>query len=271
MRVTVSRSAPRAAISLIAADLGLSVFVASFGAHAEQIGPYSSRNLTLGSGTVRIDGGPPDWGYFHPGGPQWINENRGLRIRHQPDTDPVWIGGGIGVGVTDDVELGGLLLPVRVTPDSDLDDLELYARFAFLDGTFEMAGQVTVQVPTQTETGLGLGLPMLIHVGDVLRIDTGAEAEILFWEDTVVSLDLPLAFTWDLGQRGFLGLRTGAYFWDMATLTVPAGIHGGGILGSGQVDLAGWFIWPGFLATERDDALDVNTFELGFGVNARID
>ena len=37
-------------------------------AWGDQVGSYSERSLTLGSGTVRIDGGPPDWGYFHPGG-----------------------------------------------------------------------------------------------------------------------------------------------------------------------------------------------------------
>ena len=251
----------------------LACLLASSHTHAEQIGPYSIRNLTLGSGTVRIDGGPPDWGYFHPGSPQWINENRGLRIRADNNMDQTWawLGLGLGVGVTDDVELGGLLLPIRMRPDSDIDDLELYGRFAFLDGTFEMAGQATVQLPTQTEPGLGLGLPMLVHATRAMRIDTGAEVEVLFWEDTVVSLDLPLAFTWDLGRAGFLGLRTGMYYWDMDALLIPAGIHGGGVLADGRVDIAGWFTWPGFLATERNDALEVNTFELGFGVNARID
>jgi hypothetical protein len=242
-------------------------------AGAEQIGRYSVRSLTLGSGTVRVDGGPPDWGYFHPGGPQWINENRGLRVRVDNNADRTWawLGLGLGVGVTDDVELGGLLLPIRVTPDSDIDDLEVYGRFGLLEGTFEMAGQATVQLPAETDPGLGLGLPMLVHAGNALRIDTGVEIEMLFWDDTVVSLDLPLAFTWDLGRVGFLGMRTGMYFRDMDALVVPAGIHGGGVLANGHVDIAGWFTWPGFLATEREDALEVNSFEFGFGVNARID
>jgi hypothetical protein len=246
--------------------------LASPSAEADQIGPYSQRTLTLGSGTVRIDGGPPDWGYFHPGSPQQLDENRGLRVRvdHDADQTSAWLGLGLAVGVADAVELGGLL-PWRLTPGSDVDDLETYGRFQFLDGTFEMGGQVTLQLPTLTDTGLGLGFPMSIHVGRRLRIDTGAELEILFSDPTVTSLDAPLAFTWDVGRSGFMGLRTGLYLWDMDAMIVPAGFHGGVVVASGHLDVAGWFMWPGFFHSQRDRALQVSTFEIGFGLNARFD
>ena len=257
----------------LSAAVALGALLISSLAWGEQIGRYSVRTLTLGSGTVRIDGGPPDWGYFHPGSPQWINENRGLRLRTDVDAEQTWawLGLGLAVGVIDEVELGALLLPVRLTPDADIDDLEMYGRFAFLEGDFEMAGQVTLQLPTQTEFGLGLGLPMLVHATSALRIDTGFEVEMLFWDATVVNVDLPLALTWDIGRGGFLGLRTGMYVWDMGELIVPTGLHGGGVVADGRVDIAGWFMWPAFLHTGGDDPFELDTFELGFGVNARID
>ena len=96
----------------------------------------------------------------------------------------------------------------------------------FLDGTFEMGGQVTLQLPTLTDTGLGLGFPMSIHVGRRLRIDTGAELEVLFSNPTVTSLDAPLAFTWNVGRSGFMGLRTGLYVWDMDAMIARIGFVG---------------------------------------------
>jgi hypothetical protein len=255
------------------ATAALATLLLSSSAGADQIGPYSRRTLTLGSGTVRLDGGPPDWGYFHPGGPQQLDENRGLRVRvdHDVDQTSAWLGLGLAVGVADAVELGGLLLPLRLTPGSDVDDLEMYGRFQFLDGDFEMGGQVTLQVPTMTDTGLGLGFPMSIHVGRRLRIDTGAELELLFSNPTVTSLDAPLAFTWDVGRSGFMGLRTGLYLWDMDAMIVPAGFHGGVVVANGHLDVSGWFMWPSFFHSQRNEALRLETFELGFGLNARID
>jgi len=177
----------------------------------------------------------------------------------------------LAYGATDDVEVGGLLLPLRLDPDPTVDDLELYGRFRFLSREFEMAAQVTVQLPAETEFGLGLGLPMLAHATDHMRIDTGFEFEMLFWDpDTVVSLDVPLAFTWDVARYGFLGLRTGLYVWDMEALLIPAGMHGGVVVAKGHLDVAGWFLWPGFFGTERDDPFDIRTFELGFGLNGKI-
>jgi hypothetical protein len=254
------------------APIVAAALVASSSAGADQVGPYSQRTLTLGAGTVRFDGGPPDWGYFHPGSPQQLDENRGLRVRvdRGADQTSAWLGLGLAVGVADAIELGGLL-PLRLTPGSDVDDPEMYGRFGFLDGDFEMGGQVTLQVPTLTDTGLGLGFPMSIHVGRRLRIDTGAELELLFSDPTSTSLDAPLAFTWDVGRSGFMGLRTGVYLWDMDAMIVPAGFHGGVAVASGHLDVSGWFMWPGFFHSERHRALEAGTFELGFGLNARID
>lgn len=265
-------------------------------ARADQIGAYSVRSLTLGRGTLRVDGGAPDFGYFHPASPQWLNENRGFRLQVPPPDGDVaaWLGVGFAGGITDDIEVGGLVLPIKLGPEADIDDLEAYGRFRFLDGPFEMAFQATVQFPAYTEWGLGLGLPMLAHVGRSLRIDTGFELEMLFWDqNTVAAVDVPAAFTWDLGAHGFLGLRTGMYASDLIDdhdrnddlgVVFPLGMHGGGVLGRGNIDLSAWFIWPWFLdpGRERRDPqpnrpdntephpFEVEGFEIGFGINGRI-
>jgi hypothetical protein len=257
-----------------ATAVGLGLLVWAAPAQAEQIGPFASRTLTLGAGTVRIDGGPPDFGYFHPGSPHWLNENRGFRMRVDTEGQELaWLGVGVAVGATDELELGGLLLPFRLTPDSDVDDMELYGRYAFLHGDFEMGVQITGQLPTLTEPGLGFGLPMLAHATYHMRIDTGVELEVLFWEpDAVTNVDIPLAFTWDVGGDGFIGPRTGLYIWDFDDVAIPAGLHGGGVLANGHVDLSAWFMWPFFIDTGREDEeLELSLFELGFGINGRVD
>lgn len=251
----------------------LCVLGATPSAQADQVGPYAGRSLTLDRGTVRIDAGPPDFGYFHPGGPHWINETRGLRVRIDTDADQewVWLGIGAAYGITRELEVGANF-PVRISPDGDIDDIEAYGRYRFVEGTFELGGQLTVQLPTETEFGLGVGLPMLVHATRDFRIDTGFEFEILFWEpDTVVNLDAPLALTWNLGRRGLLGMRTGLFLPNLDELYVPAGVHGGGVLADGHLDLVGWFLWPGFFRTDYDDSIDLKRFELGLGINGRID
>lgn len=268
---------------LVGLGLGLVSTLAAPAAWADQIGEYSQRSLTLGKGTFRIDGGPVDFGYFHPSSPQWLNENRGVRIQkyEQPpgvydNADPnVWLGAGLAYGITDDIELGGLVLPLQVADELDFDDMEAYGRFRFLRRRFEMGAQVTLQIPVETDFALGLGLPMLAHVGRKARIDTGFELEMIFGEEAddgdVFSLDVPFAMTWDIGQRGFLGFRTGLYVWNMEDVVIPAGMHGGVVVANGKLDIAPWFMWPVFMATGREDELvHVKSFELGVGFNGRI-
>jgi hypothetical protein len=252
-----------------ALTLGIALWASS--ANADQIGPYSGRSLTLGQGTFRIDAGPPDYGYFHPGNPQLLNENRGVRVLSTEGGETSWLAAGLAYGATDDIEVGGLLVPLVLGPDTRVDDLEFYGRFRFLREQFEMGAQVTMQIPANTAFGLGVGLPMLAHASQRMRIDTGVELEILFWEDDAgVSLDGPLAFTWDVGRLGFLGFRTGLYVGDMDWLAIPAGIHGGVVVAEGHLDIAGWFMWPALLGTGRDDPFDLRTFQVGFGLNGRI-
>ncbi|MBN2191530.1 MAG: hypothetical protein JW751_01840 [Polyangiaceae bacterium] len=258
--------------------------------HAEQSGPYASRTLTLGRGTIRIDGGPPDFGYFHPASPHALNDGRGYWMNHEEQEeglDDDWgVGLGLGVagGITDDIEVGGLVLPMVFGPDFDIGDLEAYGRFRFLDGGFEMAFQPTLQLPSQTVFGLGLGLPMLAHLGPNVRIDTGFEIELFFPEggdndddnDVSINFDIPAAFTGNLGASGFLGFRTGIYLWHNEPAeeydgNIPIGIHGGAAIGrGGDVDLSAWFIWPEFFVTGRDDVVEPASFELGAGVSGRI-
>jgi hypothetical protein len=223
---------------------------------------YAQRPLTLAKGRMRVDLGPSDFGYMDSG---MLNSGRGLRIDVPEQGDAlVGLGMGVALGVVDKLEAGLLLLPFRLSPDFDFADIEAYGRYAFLEGRYEVAAQLTLNIPTDTEFGFGLGLPTLFEIGDSVRVDTGAELEILFFDDTQVNIDVPAAFSVVIAEIAFIGARTGLFVQDFDEWDVNLGVQGGVTLMK-RFDLTASFNWPYLLTTRGDDVLNLDVFRLIFG------
>lgn len=223
---------------------------------------YLSRPLTLPARTLRIDGGPPDFGLLDSGE---IGEGRGLRVHKWEGNRSVasTLALGLGFGITDELEVGGKVLPFQLTPDADLQDLEAYLRFALLRSAgFDLALQAQLQLP-DGDIGLAFGVPMVIR-GDSFRLDTGGEVEFVF-EGSRANLDIPFAFNFALGGGAFLGGRTGVFVADMDTVAVPLGIQGGAAA-SDQLDLMAWFLWPAFMTPFEDRKFNLPSWQVGLGV-----
>jgi len=178
---------------------------------------------------------------------------------------------GAAYGIMDDLEAGATLMPIYLAPDGDFGDIELYGRYRFLsEGPAQIGAQLTVAIPTDTRFGLGMGLPVQLRFGQV-RIDTGAELELIFGDHTVVDLDLPVAIAFDIIDGFFAGVRSGFFLPDFDELAIPLQGHVGYTLMSGNapfVDLVASFGWPRFLWTGYGDNLDLDTFD--FIVGARV-
>jgi hypothetical protein len=240
-------------------------------------GGYSSRTLTLPRRYLRIDLNPSDYGYMDhvsltpftsgPNFANFLNNDRGFRIG-VVDADDVYLslGTGMGYGILDELEVGGLLFPFLLHPNFDFGDMELYGRYAFLKGDAQLGVQLTIQIPTHTDFGIGFGLPAQFTIGSSARIDTGLELELIFTDDESVNLDIPFALSFDVGRSGFLGLRSGIILPDMDEAAINLGAQGGLNI-DGTVDLSASFNWPYFIWTGREDKVNPDTFEIVLGAS----
>jgi hypothetical protein len=237
-------------------------------------GRYSTRPLTLGQQTLRLDLAPPDFALLDSGE---INEGRGVAFTAGNVQTSFGFGAGLSYGVTDDVELGALLLPLLLYPDVRYGDAEAFGRFRLVRGGFELALQASAQLPTHTYGGLAFGIPMLVRAGTNARIDTGPELELLLPRvrgsiDAYTNLDVPLAVHWDLGEGGFIGLRTGVFVPRLTgrDTIIKLGLQGGPILADGNLDLVFWLLFPElFHPAVRHDWFVADHFQLGAGISVR--
>lgn len=229
---------------------------------------YAFRPITLPKGILRIDLAPPDYGYMEHG---QLNHNRGLNMLIQEGDDVnLGFGAGASYGIERNFELGALLFPFIFAPDFDFGDMELFGRYGFVQGSAQLAAQLTLRIPTQTEFGLGIGMPMVFRVTKTFLLDTGLELEIIFYDDELVNLDLPAAFNFSISPAAFIGFRTGILVVDMDEAAINLGLQGGFSIDP-TVGLTASFNWPAFLWTGGGDTFNPDTFEILFGLSLYID
>lgn len=241
---------------------------------------YSARGTTLQARTLRIDLGPYERGINDSGtilGP--FGSAYGLRVQVNTGDDDdgndvgVGFGAGISYGITDELEVGALLLPIN-TYGEDFGHITPYLRWAFVNlPKFQMGLQPSLAIPLSDNLGLGTGLPMNIRAGRRVRIETGIELEIYFDtgdddgtdDDAYLHLDIPFALGIDVGRHGYIGPRVSFVLYDLDHLVVPIGLFGGAMFhgphGNGA-EFTGSFSF----FVENDDVIYPD-FELVFGAN----
>ncbi len=240
---------------------------------------YADRGINLGQGDFRLDLAPRDFGLFFGGigGHGETQDVAGLRIgrnvvggrsEDRIDDTLLRLTLGAGFGITDQLEVGGTVMPLYIAPDGDFGDIELYGRYALMQTkSTEVGVQLTVAMPTDTVLGIGAGAPILLRLGR-LRIDTGVEVEVLFTEDVLVDLDVPFAVSVNVGDGLFAGLRSGIFAPQVKDVAVPLMAHLGYTLMSGKtpfIDLVGSFGWSRFLWSGPGDTINLRSFDLIVG------
>lgn len=249
---------------------------------------YAGRGLVLEQGVLRFDAAPADFGlrFGGVGGRSFTQDVPGLRIGRVDDYSPgspivrtapeqtiLQLTVGAAYGIMENLEVGTVLLPIQFAPNGDFGDIEVYGRYRFLSqDNVQIGAQLTAAIPTNTRFTTGLGVPVQLRF-DRVRIDTGAELEILFGDgndgDGVdVDLDLPVAVSVDIIDGFFGGVRSGFFSPDFDELAVPLMGHVGYTLMSGKtpfVDLVASFGWPRLVWTGFGDNLDLDTFDVILG------
>lgn len=231
---------------------------------------YADRGINLGQGDFRLDLAPRDFGLLFGGigGRGDTQDVAGLRIGRRGDSTLLRLTLGAGFGITDQLEVGGTIMPLYVAPKGDFGDIELYGRYALMQTkATELGVQLTLALPTDTHLGLGVGAPILIRL-DQLRIDTGVELEVIFQNEVRVDLDVPVAVSVNVGDGLFAGIRSGIFAPEFKDIVVPLMAHLGYTLMSGKtpfIDLVGSFGWSRFLWSGPGDTIDLRSFDLIVG------
>ncbi len=191
--------------------------------------------------TFRFDLGPPDRAMLDSGA---LGEGYGFRITDTRGDDDVVItlGAGLAFSLAERFELGAKLLPLRLSDDADYLDMEIYARIGLIKTRHVLVGlQFIVQIPTHDDFGTSFGVPVAIRFHPRVRLDLGAEIELVLEDDDgdpddddelEAHLDAPAALTFNLTQRFFLGARFGITLYRFDDLEAPLGGFIGYTLGN---------------------------------------
>lgn len=172
---------------------------------------------------------------------------------------------GAHFGILDDLEVGAVVLPLEFSPDFAYGNPRLEATFRFLKGTVEMGARLrTIFGLHSGNTGVILepGLPILIHIGEAARIDTGVFVPMAFStspgdlpvsSSTTIGLNIPFQFIYDVIPELHIGANTGLGIYDFAhagdEIYIPLGFVAGYAIGNEKgplVDIDPYFKFPYF-------------------------
>jgi hypothetical protein len=188
---------------------------------------------------------------------------------------------GASFGITDNIEVGAVLLPIQFNngagyggyflgEEGALAQPSVFATFRFFhQQPIEIGARLLVQflVP---RSGLGAGaliepsLPLLVHIGKIGRFDAEVGVPIRVVGGTTVGtvttgttaevgLDVPLRLAFDIIEPLHIGLNTGLVIEDFGhaadTTAIPLGIFMGYAVGQKKplVDIDPFFSWFQFL------------------------
>ncbi len=235
----------------------------------------AQRPLTLASGTLAIgDGGPqmvgPVFSVTHIsvcvpnplGGPDVCGSDTGVGLIL-----------GASYGITDDLQVDGRVLPLQLSPDADYGNARLGATFRFVRGNVEVGARagVTLINADKRRVGLDIGVPLDLHIGDNMRLATGATLNIGFYDKARVGLEIPLIFEFNVTPNVALGLWSGLQIVDFDgagdNIVVPLRIFGGYTVADDQnrpmLDVGGYFGFPLFINSAPGGGLTADIWELG--------
>jgi hypothetical protein len=199
---------------------------------------------------------------------------------------------GATFGITNDIEVGALVVPIQFNDPAGYGDPEFFATFRFLHTpSIELGARLNLVIATPRD-GLSAGalimpgVPLLVHVGKILRIDaevavpisvqagtgisTSGGPEITTTNAVGVGLTVPVEVAVDIIEPLHADVTTGLTigdFRDAADSTVvPLGFGVGYAIGTKRplLDLDLAFNWPLFAVPGSPDSkVNAGFFTLG--------
>jgi hypothetical protein len=146
---------------------------------------------------------------------------------------------------------------------------ELRVRGAIVRSTIvELAleGRAALPVNTGTEFGAEFGVPIMFHLGDAARIDTGIWVPVTFSTPIDTAFSAPIDLWFQPTRRLWLGPMSGFVFHNVNNqLNIPLGF-GLGYQFTHALDLKTQFLFPAINQTQG-----AQSFGLGVGIQVRVE
>jgi hypothetical protein len=149
--------------------------------------PFRDRPLVLPERTLRVDG------------------DLSFRFRNDPAPNVVLLDLGGAGGVVRDLELGTILIPLEIAPDTNYRDPWFYALYRFQAGQVEFGIRGAITLPIDGDLALDVGPPLLVRLGPYGRLDTGFFLTTVFGDRTRFHGRIPLALAFQVTNELFLG------------------------------------------------------------------
>jgi hypothetical protein len=127
--------------------------------------------------------------------------------------------------------------------DGAIANPEIGLRFNLVrGGTAEIALDGKIYLPVDGDFGILIGVPLALHLGSRLRLDTGMFVPIVLANETYNEVSIPLHLWIKLQGGSFVGPMTGVIFPSHGGKRVPFGIGAGTAL-SYDADLRFWLLF----------------------------
>lgn len=187
---------------------------------------------------------------------------------------------GASYGITDDLEIGALVLPLLFSPDFDYGDPSLYAQYRFVTGDVEVGVRADITFPVLGRFLAEVGVPVWFKLSPTVALRTGGFLTFADVGEAGVGLSLPFAAVFNATESLWLGVDTGMSFLFNSggpgdtfvmplTLQVGYAIPGGS--GAPLLDVVGSFGFPLFFYPASNDVIFTRLWSLGFGARIYID
>ncbi len=228
---------------------------------------FSQRPLTLSEGTLAIDAELSYTGFAS------IETPVG-----SIDIDPIiQLRAGASYGINEDLEVGAVVLPLVLSPETDYGNPALYGVYRFQKGSFQIGAGLAAIIPVQdgSDFVLQAGLPMRLAINDASRIDFTPTFQFVFGDSTITNFALPIDFSVNFNRPFFLvaGLGINAPDLDFDLVTIPLSVGVGYTLGTGDTPLAdiiAEFELPAFAGKDAAGDFQFSADVYQFGIAGRI-
>lgn len=168
------------------------------------------------------------------------------------------------------------LITAVVSPQGDFGDIPFYLRYQLVSSVVDLALEFRVRFPTLTFWGLAWAIPLRIHAGQAVAIDTGVDLALdePAGEFNTFSIGVPFDITGNVTENVFIKVQSGVSLPDITTdptiTVVPLGFGFGGSTEVGKtiLDFFANFRFPIFAQFGGGQSnIATETWSLIFGLN----
>jgi hypothetical protein len=324
----VAHRTRRALLLLTLVGAGLASIACPAGASAQYVdgerrpgltGRYTARPMTIARNSLYIIGGP--WapmllgqrkrGVGYDGGLAFVQpgfsgsgvDTTGQDLRFNIDA-------GVGFGLFDNFEAGAAFLSFEITPSFSYGGFPVFLTYFWHLGPVDIGARTVwftfFETPTgtldadgnaesQRTTILNPSIPVLVRLGQTVRLDTGVFLPLTFTQtidgpDVVSGLSVPLRVSWSPLPELVVGAESGFYVQDLANrpdpammvqspgntqqFVVPLGLFVGGVLlvGKRLFEPGVSFTWDDFWLPDPGagvDGVQAGVWRINFGLSIR--